>query len=372
MKVTIIGGGNIGMCLAGEISHVRGYDVTIYASHPEQFDKQILVADDERNITYRSGNLTVTDKMDEAVSTADMIMCTFPSSLRKTFIENAEELIKPGAYLGFFPGYGGAELYCNRLIDKGVIIFALQKVPYVARTKQRGKIAGLMSKKNKLKVAAIPKSKTEDVAVLLEDMLLVECVPLKNYMAATLLPGNPLLHTSGSAVYLKDYKAGQVFPEQIYYYQSWDDECSQLICKFSDEMMEICSKLPVDLSEVQSIQEYYESPTPEALTKKFHLIPSFYPLVLPMKKMDGGFVPDFTSRFYTEDIPFGVCILKALAKIAEVDTPVIDYILRWYRDMTGKEYFNENGDFGKDINETAIPQLYGLKTGEDLLAFYTR
>lgn len=81
----------------------------------------------------------------------------------------------------------------------------------------------------------------------------MKCVRLKNYMVATLLPGNPLLHTSGSVVYLDNYKKGQMFPEQIYYYQPWTDECSEFLCRFSDEMMEVCEKLPIDLTEVESL-----------------------------------------------------------------------------------------------------------------------
>lgn len=141
-------------------------------------------------------------------------------------------------------------------------------------------------------MAALPHDRTDEVADMLEDMLLMKCVRLKNYMAATLLPGNPLLHTSGSVVYLDNYKKGQMFPEQIYYYQSWTDECSEFLCRFSDEMMEVCEKLPIDLTEVESIQKYYESPTPKDLTRKFHEIPSYNALLLPMKKvqksMGGG------------------------------------------------------------------------------------
>ena len=48
MKVTIIGGGNIGMCLAGEISRIKGYDVTLFASNPKLFNKKIQVVDDEK------------------------------------------------------------------------------------------------------------------------------------------------------------------------------------------------------------------------------------------------------------------------------------------------------------------------------------
>ena len=39
--------------------------------------------------------------------------------------------------------------------------------------------------------------------------------------------------------------------------------------------------------------------------------------------------------------------------------------------MTGKEYFQKDGSFGKDIMETAIPQINGIQTVEALVDFYT-
>lgn len=372
MNVTVLGGGNIGMCLVGEISRIKDYDVTIFASHPETFAKVIQVVDDEKHITYRSGEFRATDSLQEAVQDADVILCTLPAFLRRNIIEQMTPWIKETALLGFFPGYGGAEFFCESMLQKGVTIFGLQKVPYVARTKERGKIAGLMSKKQCIYASSIPNSKSSEVAALLEDMLLMECKVLPNYMAATLLPGNPLLHTAGSYVYLRGYQNGSHFPKQIYYYQSWDDNCSDVICRMSDEMRAICNAFPIDLSDVQTIQEYYESPTPEALTKKFHSIPSFYPLILPMLHDEEGFVPDFSSRFYTEDIPFGLCILKGLALIVDVETPMIDEVLHWYKRMTGKCYFHSDNSYGKDIQEAVIPQMYGLNTPEDVLTFYMR
>ncbi|MDE6501602.1 MAG: NAD/NADP octopine/nopaline dehydrogenase family protein [Ruminococcus sp.] len=372
MNITVLGGGNIGMSLVGEISRIKGYDVTLYTSKPEKFDSRIDVVDDERNMTFKSGVFKSTANLREAVVDADVLLCTLPAFMRKKLIEDITEDIKPTAVLGFVPGYGGAEMYCRNLLDKGVTIFGLQKVPYVSRTKEVGKVAGIMARKTKLYVSAIPCSKTDEIAELLEDMLLIKTQSLKNYMSATLLPGNPLLHTSGSYVYLKDYKKGYHYPEQIYYYQSWVDECSKVICDFSDEMMSICKALPIDLSEVQSIQEYYESPTPQKLTVKFHTIPSFQPLTLPMIHDEEGFMPDFNSRFYTEDIPFGVCILKGLALIVNVETPTIDAILDWYYRMTGKQYFLADGSFGKDINETAVHQLFGIDSPEKIKEFYNR
>ena len=63
---------------------------------------------------------------------------------------------------------------------------------------------------------------------------------------------------------------------------------------------------------------------------------------------------------------------QALSQFVGVETPTIDYVLDWYFRMTGKEYFQKDGSFGKDIMETAIPQINGIQTVEDLVDFYTR
>lgn len=372
MNITVIGGGNIGMCLVGEISRVKDYDVTLFASHPEMFGNRIKVRDTEKNIEFLSGLFRVTDNIKIAIEDADIVFITYPSFLRKKIIEKITPYIKNFAYVGFVPAYGGAEHYCQSLIDKGVTIFGFQKVPYVARTLERGKIAGLWSKKQTLLIGSIPSSKTPNIAKIIEDMLLLPCVQMTNFMEVTLLPGNPLLHTSGSYVYLKDYAPETYYPEQIYYYRSWTDECSEIICAYSNEMMEVCNKLPIDLSGVESIQTYYESPTPKALTKKFKSIPSFWDLTLPMIKTEKGFKPDFNSRFFTEDMPCGVSIIKALALLVDVKTPTIDKILAWYEKMTGIQYFKPDGSFGKDIAETTIPQNFGINTVEKLKQFYER
>lgn len=372
MNITVVGGGNIGMCLVGEISRVKGYNVTLYASHPESFSERIKVRDTEKNLEYLSGTFVTTDDIQLAVQNADVILITLPSFLRKDFIEMMTPYVNCTSCVGFVPAYGGAEHFCQGLLDKGATIFGFQKVPYVARTVERGKIAGLWSKKKKLLVGAIPASKTSAIAAMIEDMLLLPCDRMANFMEVTLLPGNPLLHTSGSYVYLKNYTPETYYPEQIYYYRSWTDECSEVICSYSNEMMEVCRKLPIDLSGVESIQSYYESPTPEALTKKFKSIPSFWDLTLPMIKTDKGFKPDFSSRFFTEDMPCGVSIIKALALLVDVKTPTIDKILSWYEKMTGIQYFKEDGTFGKDIAETTIPQNFGIDTVEKLKIFYER
>ena len=87
MNITILGGGNIGMCLVGEISRIKGYEVTLYASKPEMFSETIQVIDDEKKISYQSGAFVTTDDLKQAICNADIILCTLPAFLRKNVIE---------------------------------------------------------------------------------------------------------------------------------------------------------------------------------------------------------------------------------------------------------------------------------------------
>ena len=48
-----------------------------------------------------------------------------------------------------------------------------------------------------------------------------------------------------------------------------------------------------------------------------------------MKAVYGGFVPDFESRYFTEDFPYGLRIIQQQARKHQTPTPVIDRVMEW-------------------------------------------
>ncbi|KAB3628790.1 NAD/NADP octopine/nopaline dehydrogenase, partial [Phocaeicola vulgatus] len=72
----------------------------------------------------------------------------------------------------------------------------------------------------------------------------------------------------------------------------------------------------------------------------------------PMEKTEKGFLPDFKSRYFTEDFPFGLLIIKSIADVLNICTPNIDKILLWGQDVLNKEYIHEGELKGKDLSET--------------------
>ena len=56
-----------------------------------------------------------------------------------------------------------------------------------------------------------------------------------------------------------------------------------------------------------------------------------------MKKTDSGqYVPDFSHRYLTEDVPMGLVVLRGVATIVGVNTPTMDEVLIWAQKIMGK------------------------------------
>lgn len=88
----------------------------------------------------------------------------------------------------------------------------------------------------------------------------------------------------------------------------------------------------------------------------------------PVKKTeDGKFLPDFSHRYMTEDIPFGLVVIRGIAEIMGIETPNIDKVLTWSQQQMGKEYLVDKKLQGKDISTSRAPQSYGFTTTESIL-----
>ena len=88
----------------------------------------------------------------------------------------------------------------------------------------------------------------------------------------------------------------------------------------------------------------------------------------PMKETsDGSFVPDFCHRYLTEDVPYGLAVIRGIAEIVQVETPTIDKVLLWAQERAGKEYLVGSKLQGKDVTTTRAPQRYGLTTLDAIL-----
>ena len=83
---------------------------------------------------------------------------------------------------------------------------------------------------------------------------------------------------------------------------------------------------------------------------------------------DGKFVPDFTHRYMTEDVPYGLVVIRGIAEIVGVQTPNIDKVLKWCQEKMGKEYLVNSKLQGQDVASSRAPQRYGFTSLESILS----
>lgn len=108
MKVTIIGGGNLGTLMAASFAN-KGNSVTIQTSKPEKFSKELEVYNNKEELLYKGTLANVTNNWEESIKGADLIWVVVPPQL---FIETAnamEPYVSKGQMVGLVPGAGAAE-----------------------------------------------------------------------------------------------------------------------------------------------------------------------------------------------------------------------------------------------------------------------
>ena len=167
------------------------------------------------------------------------------------------------------------------------------------------------------------------------------------------------------------YCEGMYWDNIIEFYEEWTDEASKILIECDEELQEMCNKITgLDLTTVKSLKKHYESETPKLMTEKISKINAFKGIKAPMRKTKNGYIPDFKSRYFLEDFPYGLCIIKGFCNVVKVNTPVIDKVLIWFEKVTGVHYY-DNGEFiGKDLKGLPLPQNFGLNTVEDIVLYY--
>ncbi|MDO5849533.1 MAG: NAD/NADP octopine/nopaline dehydrogenase family protein [Methanobrevibacter sp.] len=348
MKVTIIGGGNIGTLMAAELLF-KDYEVCIYTSSPEKWDSQLEVYNNNGQFLFKSDGLEVSNDIETALENTDFVFITYPSSLFKELSSLLLPHIHEGMHVGVVPGAGGAEFQFKDLIKKGAILFGLQRVHSIARLKEYGKSVYMLGRKDKIDIATFPQGHEEFVRKNLEEMFDMSCRIIDNYLNITLTPSNPILHTSRIYSMFKD---SMEFDRNILFYEEWTDDSSDMLIKCDSELQKLCGKMDkFNLNEVISLKNHYESFTVPAMTEKITSIEAFKGLTSPMKKDNDKWVPDFSSRYFTSDFAYGLKIILDIGKLYDVEMPNILKIWNWYVDVSENSNFFSLADLEIDNKE---------------------
>jgi len=369
MKIAICGGGNVAHVMVGLLSQRDGLEVRVLTRQPSRWADAIQVSGDDGQVSSGQAAL-ISDRADEVIPGADLVILALPAYARAAVLKTIAPHLSEDVWVGSFPGSGGFDWMAQQILNGSggkANIFGAQRVPYISRIIDYGKEVYGSPKKEGISIAAIPQAKCRDIAAILEDILQMPVSCLNSFLEITLATSNPILHPARIYALFHNYSPDQFWPEPMLFYEGWDDTASEWLIKMDREVHEIFSHIPIDLSGIIPLLQHYGVEDAAALTRKISSIESFKGIPTPMLQTADGFIPDFQSRYFTEDIPYGLLIIKGVAEITSTATPAIDTVLTWAQKMMHKEYLVGTTLDGKDISGSPIPQTSGIISTDDLI-----
>lgn len=352
MRITILGGGNIGTLMAAECAR-KGHEVTIHTSRPAGWAENIAVYDRDDSFLFSARLAAVTDDLASALASAELVFVTLPAEHFPGLAARLRPYIRTGQYLGFVPGAGGAEFAFRDFMEKGLRLFGLQRVHSIARLRERGRAVAMLGRKPDLQVATLPHDTAQPVAGMLEELFDMPCRELPNYLSLTLTPSNPLVHPARLYELFRDYR-GEGYAANVLFYEEWGDLASTLLLDCDTELQNLCARIPLDLSGVRSLRHHYESDTVPAMTRKIRSIAAFRGLTAPMRETAQGWLPDFSSRYFSTDFAFGLKILLDICRLFGQSTPTMEKLWQWYLGVHRPER-----SFELDLSQEDFLALYG-------------
>lgn len=326
MKICICGGGNLGHVCGGFLAN-RGHQVSILTTKPERWCPELeIIAPDK---TFTGKLALVTSKPADAIPQAEMVLVCLPGYAIHDELVNIRPYLSKRCIVGTVVSSTGFFFEAVDVLPSDIPLFGFQRVPFISRTIDYGKKAELKGYKETLHIAIEHTQEKEAIREGLERLFEKPVSLAESFYEVSLSNSNPLLHPSRLYTMWKDWKPGVVYPRNPMFYAEWTLEASMLLIQMDDEFQHLLEALGLSPGCIPTILDYYESQDEVSLTQKLHDIRAFQGILSPMKEVEGGFIPDFTSRYFTEDFPYGMRFIIETAHKQKIAIPTIETVYQW-------------------------------------------
>lgn len=328
ITICICGGGSLGHVVAGYLCAKKDVSVNILTQRPQCWNKELSISTPEGNELYGTLNI-VSDNPQEALKNVSIVLLCLPGFAIKSELLKIKPYVNSNTYVGSVFSSTGFFFGALEILDESVPLWGFQRVPFIARTVKYGKKASLLGYKNNHNIAIERSEEKENFRQVIEFLFDAPVNLLKNYYEASLTNSNPLLHTSRLYTMFGGNNEGRIYSSMILFYEEWTKEAAQLLIDMDNEFFKLLEVLPVSCGYLPRILDYYESCDADSLAKKLSSIRGFKGITSPMIKVSEGWIPDYKSRYFTEDFPYGLSYIWKLAHEHNIHTPNIDMVYNW-------------------------------------------
>jgi opine dehydrogenase len=341
-KVAVLGGGNGSLTMAADLA-LKGLEVRLCEAPEFKEGFAITLEKQEIALVAAGGGekkvkiaLATTD-FEKAVKGVDYIMLPIPATGHERFFRAIMPYLEDGQTIVSWPG-NYASLYFARMlkeagIKKNVTLAEAHTLPWGCR--REGEKVRIFVDAWKLLLAALPSKETARIVRELKDYYPV--VAASNVLETSLNNLNPIVHPVGTIL-----NAGAVDSkgEGFHLYRDGTTKSiARAIKAVFEEVSRVGEAVGVKMLEYpeetfwlkSTIMSYYfKAPKDMESTVAYISGPS-----------------SMTSRYITEDIPYGLVPVAGLAFSYGVDIPMIDATICLASTINGVDYYQSGRSLGE-------------------------
>ena len=424
-KIVLLGGSNGAHVLAACLGKRGDLAVHLVTRNPDRW--QTTVSCDESHVLYEAvpwipsqrnerheGELCGIhswDGIEEALRGAEAALWIGPVEAHRDALERVLPALdaKARTLVGTLFAQGGFDWIARDVaveqdvpLDR-VRLFGLQHFPFLCKTKEPGRHVELYGRFPEMRIAirAVESSDVARTQQLIADLFERPVVHLPSFLCCTLALSNQVLHPSISWGMLESRGPDDtVFAEPPLFYRSCTPRAAGVLSGLIADIRSLGSRLSdvmgvsLDKSLVgdpgirlalglyDPVARHLEAKASGIAARNrlivglFHINRRLGPARLPVKPhpSGSGYVANLESRFWRDDLPHGLCVLKGLASLVRADVPTIDAQILAHQSWMERDYLAHEGGggegvMGRDVNETNAPQRYGIGTMDALRSF---
>ena len=306
MIVAVLGAGNGGQAMAAELA-MGGHRVRLY-EHP-QFERAIAPLLKQPEIEL------VTTDIARAVAGAEMLFLPVPAFAHETYADLLDPVLESGQLVVLFPGTFGTlylRHHCTSLRAKDVLLCETHTLPYDCRLEAPGRVRVLWKNRPVL-IGVFPAERTQEAIDRLGDAF-YEFLPLGDVLEAGLSSLNPVLHLPACIM-----NTGRIERSRGEFWL-YEEGFTPTVCRVTErvdaERVALAKAWGYDVpSLVRELAEHLE---PRDLFYEINGAADLVVIKGPTSVL---------SRYFTEDIPYGLVPWTELGDKVGFDTPLLDSLL---------------------------------------------
>jgi opine dehydrogenase len=340
LVVSILGGGNGGLAMAGHLS-LLGYEVRMWSP----FSWELAPVEEAAGVEVVGPEVSgfgrvarVARSLDQAVHGADLLMIVAPAMSHRPYAAMLAPILRDGQRIVLNPGRSGGALEFAKTLTRfacsaDVVLGETQTFIYAAERRGPSKVE-ILKEKFRMRASALPARENEALMEYLRDPY-PQIEPAQNVLETSLNNVAPVVHPSTvllNTQVIERTAAGE--PLKFYKDQVTRTVAALVMEKVDQEKQSVARALGIQ--EVWSLLDWYR--------ESYHVMgESIYDAIMRNPYYEGFSAPGhiLAQNHILDDVPNSLVPIADFGRKAGVPTPTIDALIQLASAMTGIDWWGE-------------------------------